>query len=105
MVIKIVGIITLGVCCLGALVYLYLRADQREKQEDAARKHRLEVKKQNDAFTLGLFDKILRDQDDLVEALRGELRIKDDALAEQQRKIDLMNKNAEKLNLKEALNK
>jgi hypothetical protein len=89
----------------GFFWWLGWRADEQAKQEERARKQRFEEKKQNDDFTLELFGKILLDQDDKVAALRSDVKLRDDVIADLHKQIERMNKNAEKLNLKEALNK
>ena len=105
MSVKIAGIVVLGLVLLGLPIYLGWRYDQKVKQEEAARKQRFEEKKQNDAFTLSLFGMILQDQEETVTELREALKGRDDKIAELENKITKMNKNAAKLNLKEALNK
>lgn len=105
MPIKIAGIVTLGLVALGILAFSLLWFDRKYKQQNEERKQRLEEKKQNDDFTLALFNKILLDQDDKVAALRSDVKLRDNVIVELQKQIERMNKNAEKLNLKEALNK
>lgn len=105
MPIKIAGIITLGLAFLGFLAFSLLWFDRKYKQQNEERRQRFEEKKQNDDFTLELFGKILMDQDDKVAALRSDVKLRDDVIADLHKQIERMNKNAEKLNLKEALNK
>lgn len=105
MPIRIAGIITLGLVALGLLAFTLLWFDRKYKQQNEERKQRLAEKKQNDDFTLELFGKILLDQDDKVAALRSDVKLRDDVIADLHKQIERMNKNAEKLNLKEALNK
>lgn len=105
MSIRIAGMILLFLSVAGFFWWMGWRADEQAKQEERARKQRFEEKKQNDDFTLELFGKILLDQDDKVAALRSDVKLRDDVIADLHKQIERMNKNAEKLNLKEALNK
>lgn len=96
MPIKIAGIITLGITFLGLLAFALMWFDRKYKQQNEERRQRFEEKKQNDDFTLELFGKILMDQDDKVAALRSDVKLRDDVIADLHKQIERMNKNAEK---------
>ena len=100
MAVKIAGIITLGIVALGLFAYLWLRADQKEKQRDADRKHRLAEKTQIDNFTLELFDKILKDKTLDIERYVVENNQLRGVIAERDKKIKLLEDNASKIKIK-----
>jgi hypothetical protein len=99
MAIKIAGIITLGIVCLGFLVYSFLRADQHAKQDLEDRKQRLVEKDHADNFTLNLFNMILEDDQLRNEQLVATNARKDETIEALNRKIQKMRDIANKCKL------
>jgi hypothetical protein len=100
--VKIAGIVTIGVAFLGLLVFALIWFDRRAKQQESERQHRMATKRQEDEFTLKLFDKILEDRQLEVERLALEATQKDREIERLMKKNERMKIIMAKANLKEA---
>jgi hypothetical protein len=100
--VNISGIVIIGVAFILLLVFVLILFDWLAKQQEAERQHRMATKRQEDEFTLKLFDKILEDRQLEVERLALEATQKDREIERLMKKNERMKIIMAKANLKEA---
>lgn len=99
--IKIAGIIVLGVCFIGLLIWSAWMLKRHQEQEANIRRIQRAAREEDNNFILRLFKEIGEDQSTYIDQLRDVINTKDLEIAELQTKLNNLIDTASKCHIKD----
>ncbi len=99
--IKIAGIITLGICFIGLLIWSAWTLKRRHEQEENIRRIQRAAREADNTFIIRLFQVIGEDQSTYIDQLHDTINAKDLEIAELQTKLNNLMDTAAKCHIKD----